>query len=584
MDYEKLYQMAFAYRDRRLWEKLEDDQIYAVQVGDRVGYVNIMGLLGEHIALAVYPGQEGMDGLWRILQVQTNEESESEMLAAGLGQNALHCEFVPQEEMEKDVLDVLKGYAKAHGISTRGKKNLWPQFTKYRPYREPGPVAAEEDLEMLTAALEGAIWLADRMGEDIRTLQHLGGGGETIPLLRRDGEGWKAESIPMPPEPDICYPIGHTPNEIYEAKARKLKKQGEWACKVVPIPEPAEAEGMEEKVFPWALLTVDLATGGRIEVQRVRDYETRTDVMLDKLMEAMFRENVCPKEIQVADDRTESLLEDWTLKVGIELIREEECPEELQELESIALMGDDEEAAMARTGAYVDFLLSLPEELLREMGELPPEMGAMFEEMRNDPDLPDSFRKKIADLQAHLHRALGGSRGGRGVHAGRGKKGGRKKTGPEKTLVISVSLGTGCYRHIRISSQALLETLSDAILRAFEFDDDHAHGFFLDNRAYSPVDAYYVNGMEDDSPATDQVTLAEAGLRVGQKFKYIFDFGEDWTFQCRVLKEMEEITGTPETIRSVGAPPPQYPEDDEDWDEDWDEEDDEEDDGWDEDE
>lgn len=49
-------------------------------------------------------------------------------------------------------------------------------------------------------------------------------------------------------------------------------------------------------------------------------------------------------------------------------------------------------------------------------------------------------------------------------------------------MVISVSLGTGCYRHLKISDQAKLEELNDEILDAFEFINDHASAFLMNNR------------------------------------------------------------------------------------------------------
>ena len=68
-----------------------------------------------------------------------------------------------------------------------------------------------------------------------------------------------------------------------------------------------------------------------------------------------------------------------------------------------------------------------------------------------------------------------------------------------ESFVISVSLGTGCYRHIQISANATLYKLHQAILEAFEFMDDHAHAFFMDNKTWSQYDAYYsmkMNGSE----------------------------------------------------------------------------------------
>ena len=50
--------------------------------------------------------------------------------------------------------------------------------------------------------------------------------------------------------------------------------------------------------------------------------------------------------------------------------------------------------------------------------------------------------------------------------------------------VISVRYGTGCYRHLRIPSSYTLEELAEAILEAFDFINDHAHAFFMDDRCW----------------------------------------------------------------------------------------------------
>ena len=135
-----------------------------------------------------------------------------------------------------------------------------------------------------------------------------------------------------------------------------------------------------------------------------------------------------------------------------------------------------------------------------------------------------------------------------------------------KSYVISVSLGAGCYRHIRIGEQETLDSLHEVILDAFNFDDDHAHAFFLDNRYWSSVQAYYSDYMDDAEEYSSDVTLRQLQLKKGDKFKYLFDFGDEWRFQCKVLRELEERTDIPGVVRTVGEAPAQYP--------DWEEEDD----------
>ena len=138
-----------------------------------------------------------------------------------------------------------------------------------------------------------------------------------------------------------------------------------------------------------------------------------------------------------------------------------------------------------------------------------------------------------------------------------------------ESYVISVSLGTGCYRHIQISANATLYKLHQVILKAFEFEDDHLHAFFMDNKRWSGWDMFIASKSEPSDRLTKKYSLQRAGLVKGKKFLYLFDFGDEWVFQCRVLRELEEKTDNPVVIRSVGESPQQYPEwDEDDWDED----------------
>ena len=136
------------------------------------------------------------------------------------------------------------------------------------------------------------------------------------------------------------------------------------------------------------------------------------------------------------------------------------------------------------------------------------------------------------------------------------------------SYVISVSLGTGCYRHIQISTSATLYKLHQVILNAFEFDDDHMHAFFMDNRRWSQRDYYVSSKGEPADRLSKRYSLQKAGLAQGKKFLYLFDFGDEWVFQCKVLRETEERTDIPGVIRSVGQAPAQYPNCEDDWDED----------------
>lgn len=133
-----------------------------------------------------------------------------------------------------------------------------------------------------------------------------------------------------------------------------------------------------------------------------------------------------------------------------------------------------------------------------------------------------------------------------------------------QSYVISVSLCAGCYRHIRISADDTLYDLHSAILKAFDFVDDHAHAFFMDNKLWGNKDSSYMAAGMSGSRSTSDYRLKQLSLKPGSKFKYVFDFGEEWAFDLRVLRLLDEATDSPRIVRSAGESPSQY---------DWDEED-----------
>ena len=133
----------------------------------------------------------------------------------------------------------------------------------------------------------------------------------------------------------------------------------------------------------------------------------------------------------------------------------------------------------------------------------------------------------------------------------------RKET--KQSYVISVSLKPGCYRHIQISAGSTLFQMHQAILAAFGITGDgRAHTFFMDNRGLKLEECYY---MEEGSKGGEQTTancrLDQAGLEQGKKFRYLLDLGEEWVFQCKVLRVEEQGTKEPVVTRSKGEAPSQ---------------------------
>lgn len=133
--------------------------------------------------------------------------------------------------------------------------------------------------------------------------------------------------------------------------------------------------------------------------------------------------------------------------------------------------------------------------------------------------------------------------------------------------VFKVSLGSA-WRRMAIPGGVTLEALSEAILEAFDFDNDHLHLFRYRNRfgIFEEVKHPYA----EESPSTAEVKIGELLLRPGSMLEYLFDFGDNWLFEVR-LEKLEPVNPKirkPAVIEQRGQAPPQYPNfDDEEWDE-----------------
>ncbi|HYH87049.1 MAG TPA: plasmid pRiA4b ORF-3 family protein [Pyrinomonadaceae bacterium] len=133
--------------------------------------------------------------------------------------------------------------------------------------------------------------------------------------------------------------------------------------------------------------------------------------------------------------------------------------------------------------------------------------------------------------------------------------------------VFKVSLGR-VWRRIAIPGEMTLEALSEAILDAFDFDNDHLHLFRYRNRfgIFEEVKHPYT----EESPSTAEVKVGELPLRPSSMLEYLFDFGDNWLFEVWLekLEPLNPKLRKPMMIEGRGQAPTQYPNlDNEEWDE-----------------
>jgi hypothetical protein len=139
------------------------------------------------------------------------------------------------------------------------------------------------------------------------------------------------------------------------------------------------------------------------------------------------------------------------------------------------------------------------------------------------------------------------------------------------THIFRASLRPKLYRDIEIDSGKSLDDLAEGIVGAFDFDLDHAFGFYskLTGHYYDSPIKYELfadlEGGESDAKSVRRTKIAQAFPDIGSKMLFLFDYGDQWQFKVEVIGLGEKVPKAryPRVIKSMGTAPPQYPDPDE---------------------
>ena len=139
------------------------------------------------------------------------------------------------------------------------------------------------------------------------------------------------------------------------------------------------------------------------------------------------------------------------------------------------------------------------------------------------------------------------------------------------THIFRASLTPKLYRDIEIDSGKSLYDLAEGIVGAFDFDFDHAFGFYskLTGHYFDSPSKYELfadlEGGENDAGSVKRTKVAQAFLDVGSKMLFLFDYGDEWRFKVEVIGLGEKVPKAryPNVVKSIGTAPPQYPDPDE---------------------
>jgi hypothetical protein len=122
-------------------------------------------------------------------------------------------------------------------------------------------------------------------------------------------------------------------------------------------------------------------------------------------------------------------------------------------------------------------------------------------------------------------------------------------------------------RDIEIESAKTLADLAEAIVQAFDFDFDHAFGFYPETKGRAVMrgrPAYELFADMDGAAETQSVRktkVAQAFTEIGQAMIFLFDYGDEWLFRIELtaLGQKDAKARYPRVLAKTGPSPVQYP-------------------------
>jgi hypothetical protein len=144
-----------------------------------------------------------------------------------------------------------------------------------------------------------------------------------------------------------------------------------------------------------------------------------------------------------------------------------------------------------------------------------------------------------------------------------------------ETFILRAALDRrrSIYRDIEIEPSKSLYRLAEAVVKAFDFDFDHAFGFYsgLTPAKLMRVDPRYelfadIGEADVGVLSVKKTKVSQAFPKIGHTLFFLFDYGDDWHFRVS-LKEAgtkQPKVRYPRIVTIRGNAPPQYPDPEED--------------------
>ncbi|MEW6738049.1 MAG: hypothetical protein AB1489_42625 [Acidobacteriota bacterium] len=312
-EWRNLYEAAKRIKELAPWQWMEETDIFGVQNPEtgELGFVSVMGTLGEHFAIAVYLGQEGIYGFWG-LQVEDVDAYPERVLEVP----QLQASFEDRSELEEKDRAVIKQL----GLKFRGQ-HAYPMFRSIQPGFVPWFLTAKE-ARFLTHALEQTMEIATQfkdnrsLFEDPNEERYL----VRIPQQEKNQISWQNQVLPVPPPEPLSVPISMDMESLEELEKLPLSNLI-IEVDFFMLPTPIREKG-QKPYYPYMLLIAETNNGMIIGTELFKpepDLTSMWGMIPAQVATQLAHIGVAPKEIAVRSDLVCQLLEPMATALNIKL-------------------------------------------------------------------------------------------------------------------------------------------------------------------------------------------------------------------------------------------------------------------------
>ena len=313
-EWTRLYELAAELKKLAPWEWMDESEIFGVENPEtkEIGFVSVMGMLGEHLSVGVYLGAEGLYDFWDFQEAGPTAEP-----FALFEIPQLQVSFENREDIEKQDREMITQL----GLKFRGKQN-YPIFQSIRPRFMPWFITSGE-AQILIYAIEQTLDVAPRVRENPNFLPTEKDEVYLVRAAEKQGKTlvWRDEMREIPPPADQEFVINIPLALVDKLKAFPQNKNFVLEIDLFYAPTPVGEKG-KRPYIPRMLMLADASSGMIAGFQLIQpqedDLENYTAIG-EHLFAELQKLNVRPREIRVASDALFELLKGLNQKLNIKL-------------------------------------------------------------------------------------------------------------------------------------------------------------------------------------------------------------------------------------------------------------------------